>query len=52
MYASYKRFAAYLKWLTAVLLAYVLTAVLARRNWSDALWANVIRTVRWDASYV
>ena len=52
VYASYKRFAGYLKWLTAVLFAYILAAILARPDWSRALWATVIPTVRWDATSV
>jgi NRAMP (natural resistance-associated macrophage protein)-like metal ion transporter len=52
VYTSYKRFAGCLKWLTAVLFAYVLAAVLARPDWSQALWATVIPTVRWDATSV
>src|SRR5262252_6856855 len=50
LYASYRRFASYLRWLTAVLFAYVLAAFLARPDWPRALLATVVPTVRWDSA--
>jgi len=50
VYTSYKRFAGYLKWLTAVLFAYILAAFLARPDWPRALAATVIPTLRWHTT--
>jgi NRAMP (natural resistance-associated macrophage protein)-like metal ion transporter len=52
VYTSYARFARYLKWLTAVLLAYVIAAFLAHPRWAEAFWATVAPVVRWDAYFV
>lgn len=37
IYTPYVRYARYLKWLALVLLAYILSAILARPNWSTVL---------------
>ena len=52
VYTSYARFAAWLKWLTAVLFAYILSAVLAQPNWSAALPDTPVPHVPWDARAV
>ena len=52
VYTSYARFAAWLKWLTVVLLAYILSAVLAQPNWSAALRDTLVPHVPWDARAV
>ncbi len=52
VYTSYTRFARYLKGLTAVLLAYVLAAFLARPDWAAALRASLLPTIRWEADGV
>ena len=52
VYTSYARFARYLKWLTAVLLAYIIAAFLAHPRWAEAFWATVAPVVRWDAYFV
>ena len=52
VYTSYVRFARYLKWLTAVLFAYVIAAFLAHPRWGEAFWATVVPVVRWDADFV
>jgi NRAMP (natural resistance-associated macrophage protein)-like metal ion transporter len=52
IYASYARFAQYLKWLTAVLFAYVVTAFLARPDWRQVALATFVPRVRWDSVYV
>ena len=52
VYASYATFARYLKWMTAVLLAYVAAAFLARPEWGAALRATVLPELRWDALYI
>ena len=49
VYMSYARLAQWLKWLTAVLFAYIAAAVLARPNWSAALAATVSPRLAWDA---
>ena len=52
VYASYAIFARYLKWMTAVLVAYVAAALLARPDWGAALRATVLPELRWDALYI
>src|SRR5438132_8580992 len=52
VYTSYATFARYLKWLTAVLFAYVVAAVLAHPDWWEACAATVVPSLRWDAAYV
>jgi Mn2+/Fe2+ NRAMP family transporter len=52
VYTSYKRFAAYLKWLTAVLFAYILAAFFARPDWRAVLVATVVPTLHWDSRYI
>ncbi len=52
VYASYGTFARGLKWLTAVLFAYVVAAVLARPDWRQALLASVVPSLRRDAAYL
>ncbi len=52
VYTSYATFARYLKWLTAVLFAYVITAFLANPDWKNVLWASVVPDVSRDPSYV
>ena len=42
VYMSYATFAAWLKWLTVVLFAYVISAVLARPDWPAALYDTVL----------
>jgi Mn2+/Fe2+ NRAMP family transporter len=50
VYTSYTAFARCLKWLTAVLFAYVLAAFLAQPDWKAVLVATVLPTLRWDPS--
>src|SRR5499427_3937340 len=52
VYLSYPRFARYLKWLTAVLLAYVLAALLARPDWQRVAIATVTPRLAWDSTYI
>ena len=49
VYTSYATFAAWLKWLTAVLFAYVASAILARPDWAVALYDTVTPRLSWDA---
>src|SRR5213594_1852227 len=52
VYTSYARFARYLKWLTAVLFAYVAAALLAKPAWHEVLVATLVPSLRWDPLYV
>ncbi|PYM94666.1 MAG: iron transporter [Candidatus Rokuibacteriota bacterium] len=52
VYTSYARFARYLKWLTGVLFAYVVAALLAKPAWREVLVATFVPSLRWDAPYV
>ncbi|OGL29989.1 MAG: iron transporter, partial [Candidatus Rokubacteria bacterium RIFCSPLOWO2_12_FULL_69_21] len=47
-YTSYATFAKGLKWLTAVLFAYIIAAFLAGPDWRSVILASVLPTVRWD----
>jgi NRAMP (natural resistance-associated macrophage protein)-like metal ion transporter len=49
VYASYVAFARALKWLTAILFAYIVAAVLARPDWGAALAATLVPRFRFDA---
>src|SRR5437870_7022021 len=52
VYTSYATFARSLKWLTAVLLAYLVAAVLSHPDWRAALAASVLPTLAWDPAYL
>src|SRR2546426_7444078 len=52
VYTSYATFARYLKWMTAVLFAYVVAAVLPHPDWWEACAATVEPSLRWDAAYL
>src|SRR5512138_749159 len=52
VYLSYLRFARYLKWLTAVLLAYILAAFLARPDWRHVALAVFAPRLTWDTTYI
>jgi len=52
VYLSYARFAQYLKWLTAVLLAYVLAAFLAGPDWRRVAIATFTPRLAWDTTYI
>jgi NRAMP (natural resistance-associated macrophage protein)-like metal ion transporter len=52
MYSSYVNFAAALKWLTAVLFAYVISAFLAHPQWSAALRDTLLPRLSLDAAAV
>jgi NRAMP (natural resistance-associated macrophage protein)-like metal ion transporter len=51
VYTSYRAFANYLKWLTAVLFAYVAAAFLAKPDWHAILTATVVPTIHWDLDW-
>ncbi len=52
VYMSYRTFAKYLKWLTAVLFAYVAAAFLAKPDWHGVVWATVVPAIRWDLEWI
>jgi len=52
VYTSYAMFARYLKWLTAVLFAYIIAAFLARPEWNGVLRATFVPSLSWDPTYV
>lgn len=51
MWSSYRTIARVFKWLTLVLLAYVLTAFVARVDWKLALEATVIPHMEWSRAF-
>src|SRR5712691_10733164 len=52
VYMSYATLAQWLKWLTAVLFAYIAAAVLAHPQWSAALAATVMPRLAWDSESI
>ena len=52
IYTSYATFALWLKWLTAVLFAYVISAFLAHPNWANALRDTLVPRLSLDAAFV
>jgi len=52
VYTSYATFARYLKWLTAVLFAYILAAFLARPDWEVVLQSSFVPTLSRDPTYI
>ncbi len=52
IYTSYATFARYLKWLTAVLFAYVASAFLARPDWKGVLSATLAPNLSLDPAYI
>jgi NRAMP (natural resistance-associated macrophage protein)-like metal ion transporter len=49
---SYPRYVAVLKWLSLALLAYVVTLVLVKVDWSEALLRLVVPQFSWSAGYL
>ena len=49
---AYRRYADYLKWLTIVLFAYVITVFLADVNWKDAAYHTFVPQVRLSGHYI
>ncbi|HEX7456138.1 MAG TPA: divalent metal cation transporter [Candidatus Nanoarchaeia archaeon] len=52
VFISYKTYARFLKWLTLVLFAYVLTAFVVGVNWSEVFKDLFVPTVRLDETYL
>lgn len=51
-WSSYRQIARIFKWLTLVLLAYVVTAFLAHVDWRAATWATVTPHLAWSRDYL
>lgn len=51
MWSSYRTIARVFKWLTLVLLSYVVTAFVAHVNWRLALQATILPHVEWSRSF-
>src|SRR6266481_8513743 len=51
MWSSYRTIARVFKWLTTVLLAYVVTAFIARVDWRIALQATVMPHLEWSRAF-
>jgi NRAMP (natural resistance-associated macrophage protein)-like metal ion transporter len=51
-WSSYRQIARIFKWLTLVLLAYVVTAFFARVDWHQALWATFLPHPVWSHDYL
>jgi NRAMP (natural resistance-associated macrophage protein)-like metal ion transporter len=49
---NYRQIARIFKWLTLVLFAYVITAFLARPDWSHVLAATFVPDIRWSRDYL
>jgi NRAMP (natural resistance-associated macrophage protein)-like metal ion transporter len=52
MVTTYRRMAMVLKWLTLVLFAYVITAFIARPDWSKVLHATFVPDIHWSGAYL
>ena len=52
LWTSYRTMARVFKWLTLVLFAYVITAFLARPDWSAVLRATFIPHIEWTKDYI
>ena len=52
IYMTYTTFARSLKWLTAVLFAYVVTAFLARPDWRQVAVATFVPRLHWDSLFM
>src|ERR1700685_4181529 len=51
-WSSYRQIARIFKWITLVLLAYVVTAFFAHVDWRQALWATLVPHPVWSREYV
>ena len=45
----YSKYANYLKWLCLVLFAYVVTVLVVKVNWKEALWGTLVPKIPWDS---
>jgi len=52
IWSSYRTIARIFKWLTLVLFAYVIAAVLARPDWSQVLRSTIVPSMQWSSDYL
>lgn len=52
LFSSYRQIARIFKWLTLILFAYVITAFLARPDWSAVLKATLVPHVEWSSAFL
>lgn len=52
IFTPYARYARYLKWLAMVLLAYILSAVLAHLNWATVLQHAIVPSIKFDKTQI
>ena len=52
VWSSYRMIARIFKWLTLVLLAYIVTAFLAKPDWTQVLRATFMPGIQWSAGYL
>lgn len=52
IFIDYGRYARYLKWLALVLLAYVLSAILAKINWQTVVHQAIVPHIRFEKEYI
>jgi NRAMP (natural resistance-associated macrophage protein)-like metal ion transporter len=52
IFSDYGRYARYLKWLALVLLAYVLSAILVKINWSTVVHHAIVPHIRFEKEYI
>jgi NRAMP (natural resistance-associated macrophage protein)-like metal ion transporter len=51
-WSSYRQIARIFKWITLVLLAYVITAFFAHVDWREALWATLTPRLAWSREFM
>ncbi len=52
VFTPYARYAKYLKWLAMILLAYVLSALLAHLNWNNVLKHSIVPSIQFGKSQI
>ena len=52
IYASYKRYVRYLKWMTLSLFAYVATALIVKVPWSEVGYGTFVPHILWQQDYI
>ena len=52
IYASYKRYVRYLKWMTLSLFAYVATALIVKVPWAEVAYGTIVPHILWQQDYI
>ena len=52
IYASYRRYVKFLKWMTLSLFAYVATALVVRVPWGEVVYSTLVPSVVWQEDYI